>query len=156
MTTFELVKLALDELYGEAKGEHGSASDAEIKKRMAYLTGSYNQLGASSRKPVDYRDPATRFAYVYKYVTAHADYLVQVMTTLRSELGYSLFTTEDARISCIGGGPGSDIIAALKYLDEAKDKEPVKRVTCYLLDGEQAWADTWTELSLSLKPGDRP
>src|ERR1700719_1241901 len=105
MTTFELVKLALDELYGEAKEEHGSAADAEIKKRMTYLTGSYNQLGKPSRKPVDYRDPATRFAYVYKYVTAHADYLVQVMTTLRSELGYSLFTTEDARISCIGWGP---------------------------------------------------
>ena len=151
MTTFELVKLALDELYGETKDEHGAAADAEIKKRIDYLTRSYKELGRSSRRSLDYKDPAIRFAYVYKYVAAHADYLVQVMVALRSQLGCSLFNTKDARVSCIGGGPGSDIIAALKYLDEHKDEEPVERVTCYLVDGEQAWADTWTELSSSLE-----
>jgi len=150
MTVFELVKLALDELYGEAEEEYAAAADAEIKTRMTYLTGSYNQLDKATRQPVNYKDPATRFAYVYKYVAAHADYLVQVMELLRAELRCSLFSSEEARISCIGGGPGSDIIAALKYLDEYKDTEPVERVTCYLVDGEQAWADTWTELSSSL------
>src|SRR5215471_8319274 len=150
MTVFELVKLALDKLYGEAEEEYAAAADAEIKTRMTYLTGSYNQLDKATRQPVNYKDPATRFAYVYKYVAAHADYLVQVMELLRAELRCSLFSSEEARISCIGGGPGSDIIAALKYLDGYKDTEPVERVTCYLVDGEQAWADTWTELSSSL------
>lgn len=48
------------------------------------------------------------------------------------------------------GGPGSDIIAVLKFLDELADQEPVNKVKCYLLDREQAWADTWTELDDSL------
>jgi hypothetical protein len=36
----------------------------------------------------------------------------------------------------------------LKYLNEAD--EPVQKVVSYLLDGEQAWADVWTELDDSL------
>ena len=98
MTTFELVKLALDELYEEAREEYASNVDAKIKERMTYLTKSYYQLSDPNQQPVNYKDPATRFAYVYKYVAAHADYLVQVMDTLTSELGCSLFGMDEARI----------------------------------------------------------
>ena len=38
----------------------------------------------------------------------------------------------------------------MKYLDEHHKTEPVKKITCYLLDREQAWADTWTEFDESL------
>src|ERR1700676_3943530 len=69
---------------------------------------------------------------------------------LRTELGGNIFKGGKARVSCVGGGPGSDIIGVLKYLDEHKKQEPVKKITCYLLDKEQAWADTWTELDASL------
>jgi hypothetical protein len=51
----------------------------------------------------------------------------------------------------LGGGPGSDIVGMLKYLDE-HENEPVNKLTCYLLDREQAWADIWTELHESLTP----
>jgi hypothetical protein len=88
---------------------------------------------------------------VYKYVASHGNYLVQVLNALRQELEGPIFTSESIRVSCVGGGPGSDIIALLKYLDERKVTEKVKKVTCYLLDREQAWADTWTELDESLK-----
>jgi hypothetical protein len=39
--------------------------------------------------------------------------------------------------------------AVLKYLDEYNNEENVEKVICYLLDKEQAWADTWTELDES-------
>ena len=64
MTLFELVKLALDELYAEGSAMYGSALDAEIKQRMAYLSTCYGSLNNMSRTPIDYKDPATRFAYV--------------------------------------------------------------------------------------------
>ena len=152
MTIFELVKLGLDELYEEGKEEYGGSLDAEINKRMLYLTDSYNNLGNPNRERVNYKDPATRFAYVYKYVSAHADFLVQVMQLLRSALASNVFTSGNARISCVGGGPGSDIIAVLQYLiGHVTDSPPVDTVTCYLLDREQAWADTWADLALKLK-----
>ena len=149
MTIFELVKLALDELYEEGNEEYGTELDSTIKSRMTYLTNSYRDLNASDRKPVDYRDPATRFAYVFKYVAAHGDYLVQALEAIRHELGGKILEGDTLRLSCIGGGPGSDVIGILKYLADYTD-EPTEKLMCYLLDGEQAWADTWTEIGESL------
>ena len=150
MTIFELVKVALDQLYADAKATHGKKVDTKIKDSLAYLSKSYGDLNASGRKAIDYKDPAIRFAYVYRYVAAHGDYIVQVLRTLRDHLSAPVFSGSTARISCIGGGPGSDIIAVLKYLDEMGTIEPVKKVICYLLDAEQAWADSWTELDEAL------
>lgn len=153
MTIFELVKIALDELYAQGNQQYGADLDEKIKERMEYLSSSYAQLNDNARQPVDYKDPATRFAYVYKYVAAHGDYVVQMMQRLRFELDGNIFQGKNARISCVGGGPGSDIIAVLKYLDEYREHESVEKVTCYLLDKEQAWADTWTELDDSFDVG---
>ena len=151
LTIFELVKLALDELYQEGINEHGASKiDAEIIDRITYLQKSYGNLESTSRTPVSYRDPACRFAYVYKYVASHGDYLVQALEMLRSTLGGNIFSNEMLRLTCVGGGPGSDIIGILKYLAD-QESEPIKKLTCYLLDGEQAWADTWTEIDESLK-----
>jgi hypothetical protein len=61
MTIFELVKIALDELYAEAHEAYGNGTDTAIKDRMAYLTKSYFNLTDTNREPVDYKDPATRF-----------------------------------------------------------------------------------------------
>ena len=113
MTIFELVKIALDELYEEGQKQYESSLDKKIKERMGYLTESYGQLTDPNREPVNYKDPATRFAYVYKYVAAHGDYLVQVMQRLRARQG-NIFEAERVRVSCVGGGPGSDIIRGLE------------------------------------------
>ena len=44
MTIFELVKIALDELYEEGQKQYGNSLDKKIKERMGYLTESYGQL----------------------------------------------------------------------------------------------------------------
>jgi hypothetical protein len=150
MTLFELVKLTLDELYDEAVAVYGANTDKLIKDRFAYLSTQYGQLFDPARKPIDYKDPATRFAYVYRYVATHGDYVVQLLTMATQSLGGKVFPDETARVSCIGGGPGSDILAVLKYLDDYKAKETVKKLVVYLLDKEQAWADTWTEMDTKL------
>ena len=104
LTIFELVKLALDELYQEGVAEHGAANiDAEIKKHIAYLSTSYGQLESTSRRPISYRDPACRFAYAFKYVAAHGDYLVQALEQLRIELSGNIFTGRNAPPDLRGG-----------------------------------------------------
>ena len=151
MTLLELVKITLDGLYKEAQETYSAGNvDAEIQKRIAYLSKSYGKLKDAHRTPIDYRDPATRFAYVCKYVAAHGDYIVQLLALTKDELG-KVFENAKARVTCVGGGPGSDILAVLKYLDDYGKKEAVDKVTFYLLDKEQAWADTWTELEDSFE-----
>ena len=144
------MKLALDELYAEGTKEHGFRLDAEITKQVSYLADSYRKLGSDDRNPIDYEDPATRFAYVFKYTASHGDYVVQTLQAARRALKGDLFEGESLRLSCVGGGPGSDVIGVLKYLSDYPS-EPTKKITCYLLDGEQAWADTWTEIGDSIE-----
>ena len=149
MTIFELVNVVLQSLYKEAKQFYGAKTDDAIRDRMAYLSQTYAKLNVKGRIPVDYKDPATRFAYVYKYVASHADYLVQILKSASAAIGGPLFPDGTLRLSCIGGGPGSDIIGVLKYLKDVNDagnKEGTTKLICYLLDKEKGWADTWTEL----------
>lgn len=148
-TIFELVKVVLDELYEETKKMHASevATDKAIIDKMNYLSKKYTQLTDKSSTVIDYKDSATRFAYVYKYVASHADYLNQILRALINDKDKALkevFMQESLRVSCIGGGPGSDIVGMLKYL-LSLDKQN-NRVICYLCDQEQAWADSWTEI----------
>lgn len=150
MTLFQLVKITLDELYKEALTVYGPDTDAQIKAQFPYLTTSYNQLSSTARAPINYKDPATRFAYVYKYTASHGDYVVQLLAILAQALGGKIFQNDLGRVSCIGGGPGSDVIAVVKYLADSKGKETLKQLIVYLLDKEQAWGDSWTELNVKL------
>lgn len=151
MTIFELVKLVLDDLYREAEAEHGAKVDEVIIEKIAYLSKCYENLNCAKRQPVDYADPTTRFAYVFKYVAVHGDYIVQLLDKHKKYFDLIL-NGDNLRLSCIGGGPGSDIVGVLKYIDQYKETEKISlgKIICYLLDKEQAWADTWTELGESL------
>lgn len=150
MTLFELVKITLDELYKRAQLQYGGQTDAEIKKRFDYLSDSYTKLAVPGRTPINYRDPATRFAYVYRYVASHGDYVVQLLSKAAGVLGGSVFPKGIARVSCLGGGPGSDLLAIVKYLADYKAQEGVTKLKVFLLDKEQAWADTWDDLEEKL------
>lgn len=152
LTIFELVKIALDELYEDASKQYGAETDAVIVEKLKYLSESYKDLSDDEREPINYGDPAVRFAYVFRYVAAHGDYIVQVLKALRAENG-AVFPEATARVSCVGGGPGSDIIAILKYLSEMGKHEKAQKLICYLLDGEQGWADAWTEFDEALDTG---
>jgi hypothetical protein len=65
---------------------------------------------------------------------------------LRAEQEGTVFTEKSVQVSCLGGGPGSDVLAIHKYLGENHRFEPVERLRCYLVDREQAWGDTWAHL----------
>jgi hypothetical protein len=62
----------------------------------------------------------------------------------RSDELEAVFDEKDVHIACLGGGPGSDFLGILKYLLRTKKKT---EVTCYLLDRERAWNDSWSDVA---------
>jgi hypothetical protein len=155
MTIFDLVKIQLDQLYAAVVKDYGSETDSQITRQidcrqntLRYLNnGEHNP---TTYKPTTYKGPTVRFAYVFKYVISHADFVVQMLKKLPQNLNIIFFDKECIRDSCVGGGPGSDLIGLLKYHDEKNELEPVDKITAYLLAREQAWADTWTRLGDTL------
>ena len=139
MKCFQLVKTVLDELYALIPGDIAS-KDALIKARLAYLQDKYKNL-LRNAEPVDYNDPATRFAYLYRYVTSHAN----LVYTLIDDSNYlpGLFGNAALKVTCVGGGPGSDLLGILKYMMNNGLCIPVH---CTLYDREQAWGESWSDL----------
>ena len=145
MNCFQLIKSVLDELYAVIPGKEQAKDDA-IRKRLELFT---NKQYPNLRKGVeiDYKDAVSRFAYIYRYTTSHANIVCSLIRgddTLRALLKQSSLT-----VACIGGGPGSDFVGILKYLDNCKNKPHVK---CHLIDREKSWNNCWSDVDSKLDP----
>ncbi|MBN1960720.1 MAG: hypothetical protein JW841_07215 [Deltaproteobacteria bacterium] len=108
---------------------------------MNLLSTKYNQLTEPNVAKIDYSDPSTRFAYIYRYVTCHANLVYRLIST--SNRLTKLFKAEQVTISCVGGGPGSDLLGAIKYY---ADHDSLSKLKCYLLDGNKAWNESWSDV----------
>lgn len=139
MLCFQLVKTVLDELYERIPYGSESQKDAAIKDRMDHLGRAYENLRQGL--PIDHSDITTRFAYIYRYTTCHANLVYQTIKAVKPLR--TLFDQEKVKITCIGGGPGSEIIGILKYLLETK-KNPKMRFTLY--DREKRWGECWNDV----------
>ena len=94
-----------------------------VKKEFKPLSLKYEKLNQVNRNPIDYQSPAIQFAYVYKYVICHADFLYQLLQQVKSELLLLAETDSEVSITCLGVGPGSDILGFLKFLSEGNVQE---------------------------------
>ncbi|MFN8463959.1 MAG: hypothetical protein U0X20_00350 [Caldilineaceae bacterium] len=140
MNCFQLVKTVLDELYNDIPGRTDKAKDALINERLDYLSRRYSNL-VGDTAPIDYGDPAVRFAYVYRYVTLHANLVYGRIA--ESEQLQSIFDAPRLTVSCIGGGPGSDLLGILKYMELTSSAAWLK---CYLFDREERWSQAWCDV----------
>jgi len=134
-TFFEIVRKTLDRGYADIKGER----DEKIKARLHRLREQISDVLASGGP--HYFDPVTRFAYVYKYASAHADYLDGIIK--RSPSIQEVLNRDKVSITCVGGGPGSDVLGFLKFFLERGDSPHIKY---RILDKEPAWEETWSDL----------
>jgi hypothetical protein len=121
MRVFELVKSVLDENYSKIPGTT-EERDGRICKRINELMKGYSAL--ASENGVTYDKPSIRFAYIYKYVTSHANLVYQRIRGCKALR--NCFQAPQIVISCIGGGPGSDLVGILKYMSDfsLEDADP--------------------------------
>src|SRR5712671_5860710 len=104
ITLAQLIKLVLDDAYQGINRKTDAEKDVLINKRLESLTASYGNLTDQARTAIDYAAPSSRFAYIYKYTVAHADYIKQIIDS--SKPLRQIFEREEVAVSCLGGGPG--------------------------------------------------
>jgi hypothetical protein len=135
-TYFQVVKQVLDQLYDELPVKD---RDKSIIDALNRLSRTYKSVLA--RGGPDYGSDAVKFAYIFCYTTAHADFLYRVIQ--KSKEISALVKTDPLVVTCLGGGPGSDILGFVKYLLPI---DPKPHVTFFLLDKDQSWSDAWWNL----------
>jgi SAM-dependent methyltransferase len=145
-TLMQLIKHVLDDAYRSIHTTDEAEKDKSITKELEALSREYGSLTNSKAKPIDYSDPLKRFAYIYKYTVAHADYIMQLISfcpPLRK-----LLARKSVEVACLGGGPGSDLLGVLKHMIQTQSKETC--LTCYIFDKERAWGDSWSDVARCL------
>src|SRR5689334_5905841 len=102
MNVFQLIKTVLNEIYERIPLEE-TQKDKKIKEALKSLRNTYLNMAATGVSN-DYADLVTRFAYIYKYVTSHANVVYQLVTYCPALA--KLFDQKQVTITCVGGGPG--------------------------------------------------
>lgn len=147
MNLMQLIKLVLDDAYEAIDAPNDATKDAQIKAEIDNLSVEYGNLIKKTCAPIDYSNAVKRFAYIYKYTVAHADYIMQLIketTELRE-----LLDRKSIEVACLGGGPGSDLLGILKYLIVTGAKD--LNLKCYIFDKERSWGDSWSDVASVLK-----
>lgn len=145
MNCFQFLSSVLDETWDKLPGSDADRS-AAVATKAEYLSIHYGKLHRSTT-PVDYADPATRYAYVQRYVASHANLVYQIVKATPSLK--ELFEKDKVKVTCVGGGPGSDLLGILKYVETARrDNISLK---FWLYDAERSWADSWSDVDEKLE-----
>lgn len=143
MKCFQVVKAVLDATYDEISGDEATR-DAAIATAISTLSSAYRNLLVTGGP--DFTDPVVRFAYVYSYVPAHAHWVCELLE--KSKDAAAVFDASKVRITCIGGGSGSDLVGILKFLDD-RETAP-SALFCEIVDGCEEWKSTWSDLAFNL------
>jgi hypothetical protein len=141
MGCFTMLPTVLERLEQQIPGDR--AERTRVVNYHLRTTLDYRRLTQPDHPAISYDDPAVRLAYIYKYVTAHAQLVGQRI--LRSAALADLMQ-QKVSITCLGGGPGSEVLGFNQAVAELPSPLAVRR-HAVLLDREAAWFYDWTNIA---------
>ena len=133
---FENLLNSLDE---EGRAQHGDAWDGLVDERLEQLRADYRELTDPERRVIDYADIATQAAYTYAYAIGRAFFTYELLKKHCAELGEPIFRNDVARVTSLGGGPGSEIAGLVMYLLDESNDETVESIKYWVFDKDAEW-----------------
>jgi len=140
MQCFQLIRKVLDEIYNNDLEGTEAEKDQAICEKLEKITDEYKNFQKGVN--IDFTNPVSRFAYILKYVSCHADFVCKI---LKMSFRSAYFKKPNLIISCIGGGPGSDLLGILKYM-EGLPLPTGSKTFCHLIDKEMLWSECWGDV----------
>ena len=140
---FRFVKKMLDALY-ERDATLSNNFDEVIQDSLNLLRIEYNNLKYG--EVPSYNTNSRNFAYIYCYLAAHANIMYNLLNLEDSKELANAFNGNTMKLSCIGGGPGSDFLGILKFL-QCSNKTALLKFDTY--DREENWFESlkmWRKL----------
>jgi hypothetical protein len=122
-----------------------------LEKRRVKLEGAYATLYETDRDPIPYISLSAQTAYVFAYAPARAEYTRQFLHRHRNAYGEPLFTRQNVEVVSFGGGPASELVGLVRYLESPDTGEPVESIAYTIYDKDGAWATTAEHIVSSLE-----
>ena len=118
-----------------------------VKEQLDYLHSEYYKL--DREKPICYDEPMCRFAYLFTYVCAHAsmtEHAFRVFPAIGEEIVRFFTSSDKYRICALGGGPGSELLGIVKFVESKLGPNDYIRLDFKLVDYVKFWQDSWQQL----------
>jgi hypothetical protein len=140
---FEVFEDVLAELDSQGRVAFGEDWEQHVGDRLHALAAYYgNQnLRRPDRALIDYSGLATQAAYLFMYAIGRAEFTYQILRRFRQALGAPLFPPSTLNITSIGGGPASELVGLIKYLDDPQNGEEVDEILYDVIDKQGEWSN---------------
>lgn len=144
---------ALKDLHRQGKKRFGDEWIVRLQQRRAKLEGSYATLYELNRDPIAYAPLSAQAAYVFAYAPTRAEYTRQYLLRHRSALGSQLFTRDRVEVVSFGGGPASELVGLVRYLEDEAADESVTAIDYVVYDKDGDWIDVATKVAAAIGTG---
>lgn len=114
---------------------------SRIERRKETLVTAYAALDVADRDPIAYSSLSAQATYVFSYAATRAAYTKVFLSRHRASLGGPLFTRPDVSIVSFGGGPASELVGLLHYLDDPRNGENVTDINYVIYDKDGDWEE---------------
>lgn len=122
-----------------------------LKQRRVKLEGAYATLYETDRDPIPYASLSAQTAYVFAYAPARAEYTRQYLLRHRLAFEQPLFNTSRIEVVSFGGGPASELVGLIRYLEDDDSEEPVESIEYIVYDKDGDWAGIATEIAETIE-----
>lgn len=143
----------LKELHRQGKKRYSDEWIARLQQRRVKFEGSYATLYEQNRDPIAYAPLSAQTAYVFAYAPTRAEYTRQYLLRHRNALGTPLFTRDRVEVVSFGGGPASELVGLVRYLEDETADEPATAIEYVVYDKDGDWADVATKVAAAIGTG---
>ncbi len=102
---------------------------------------------------IKYEEPLCRMAYLYMNVAVHA-HLVETALTQFDQLGQTIREKiskgEELRVCALGGGPGSELLGLVRYVESLNAVDKPAYIDFVLVDRIKEWDESWHALKTGI------
>lgn len=102
---------------------------------------------------IDYENPFCRMAYIYMNVAVHAHLVERAITAfpqIERVLRGKIDAHDELRVCALGGGPGSELLGLVGYLEGLKFRGRTAYLDFLLIDRIKEWDESWHALKHSV------
>jgi len=145
---FEAINSVLSQSLRDICRVYRLSEDEAVEKIREYLVKNSREYWSDSPS-LRYDDPLCRMAYLYAYVSAHAnlvDNAFYLFPELKRFVLDKMRKEGMIRVCSFGGGPGSELLGFVKFIE--REAKPGDRLDIYfvLIDKVREWDESWHAL----------
>lgn len=122
-----------------------------LEARRVKLERAYATLYEQDRDPIPYSSLSAQTAYVFAYAPTRAEYVRQYLERHRVAFGKPLFGKQEISVVSFGGGPASELVGLVRYLEDRREDELVERIEYAVYDKDGDWTEVATNVIRSLE-----